>query len=52
MLRETLGRAAAGEPLSAGESERALETIMEGTVAPEATAALLTALRVKGEAVP
>ncbi len=52
MLRETLGKAAAGEALSAGEAERALEEIMEGTVAPEATAALLTALRVKGEAVP
>ena len=52
MLRETLRKAAEGRTLSEGEAERALETIMEGTVAPEATAALLTALRVKGEAVP
>ena len=51
MLRETLGRAAAGEPLSAGESERALEEIMSGTVNPAVTAALLTALRVRGESV-
>ena len=52
MLRETLRKAAGGESLTEGEAERALETIMEGTVAPAATAALLTALRVKGEAVP
>ncbi len=52
MLRETLRKAAGGEPLTEGEAERALEEIMEGTVPPAATAALLTALRVKGEAVP
>ncbi len=52
MLREVLRKAAAGEPLSEGEAERALETIMEGTVSPAATAALLTALRVRGESVP
>lgn len=52
MLREALRRAAAGESLSEGEAERALETIMEGTVPPAATAALLTALRVRGESVP
>ena len=52
MLRETLRKAAAGESLTEGEAERALEAIMEGTVPPAATAALLTALRVKGEAVP
>jgi len=52
LLRETLRKAAEGEALTEGEAERALETIMEGTVAPAATAALLTALRVKGEAVP
>ena len=52
MLRDTLRKAAEGRTLSEGEAERALETIMEGTVAPEVTAALLTALRVKGEAVP
>ena len=52
MLREALRKAAAGEALSEGEAERALETIMEGTVPPAATAALLTALRVRGESVP
>ena len=51
MLRDTLGKAAAGEHLSAGESERALEEIMEGTVNPAVTAALLTALRMRGESV-
>ena len=51
MIRETLRKAAAGEPLSAGEAERALEEIMEGTVDPAVTAALLTALRVRGESV-
>jgi anthranilate phosphoribosyltransferase len=52
MLREALRKAASGETLTEGEAERALETIMEGTVPPEATAALLTALRVRGESVP
>jgi anthranilate phosphoribosyltransferase len=51
VLRDTLRKAAAGESLSEGEAERALETIMEGTVPPAATAALLTALRVRGESV-
>ena len=51
MLREVLRKAAAGETLTEGEAERALETIMEGTVPPAATAALLTALRVRGESV-
>jgi anthranilate phosphoribosyltransferase len=52
VLRETLRKAAAGEALTEGEAERALETIMEGAVPPAATAALLTALRVRGESVP
>jgi anthranilate phosphoribosyltransferase len=52
VLREVLRKAAAGEALTEGEAERALETIMEGTVPPAATAALLTALRVRGESVP
>ena len=51
MLREALRKAASGETLSEGEADRALETIMEGTVPPAATAALLTALRVRGESV-
>jgi anthranilate phosphoribosyltransferase len=52
LLRETLRKAADGEVLTEGEAERALETIMEGNAPPAATAALLTALRVKGETVP
>jgi anthranilate phosphoribosyltransferase len=52
LLRETLRKAANGESLTEGEAERALETIMEGSAPAAATAALLTALRVKGEAVP
>ena len=52
MLRETLRKAAAGEALTEGEAERALETIMEGAVPPAVTAALLTALRMRGESVP
>jgi anthranilate phosphoribosyltransferase len=51
MLRQALRKAAAGEALTEGEAERALETIMEGTAPPAATAALLTALRVRGESV-
>jgi anthranilate phosphoribosyltransferase len=46
-----LRKAAAGEALSAGEAERALEEIMSGTANPAVTAALLTALRVRGESV-
>ena len=37
--------------MGAGEAERALEEIMEGTASPAVTAALLTALRVRGESV-
>jgi anthranilate phosphoribosyltransferase len=51
VLREALRKAAAGEALTEGEAERALETIMEGAAPPAATAALLTALRVRGESV-
>lgn len=52
MLRETLRKVVVGEILSEGEAERALEIIMEGTAPAAATAALLTALRVRGETVP
>lgn len=51
MLREALRKAAGGETLPAGEAERALEEIMSGTANPSVTAALLTALRVRGESV-
>jgi len=51
LLREALRKAASGEALAAGEAERALEEIMSGTASPAVTAALLTALRVRGESV-
>lgn len=51
MIRESLRKVAAGETLSEGEAERALETIMEGTVPAAATAALLTGMRLRGESV-
>lgn len=42
-------KVATGASLTEVEAERALAEIMSGTVPPEATAALLTALRVRGE---
>ena len=51
MLRDSLRKVASGEALTPVEAERALETIMEGTAHPAATAALLTAMRVRGESV-
>ena len=50
MLRDALRKAAA-EGLTEGEAEQALGTIMEESVPPAATAALLTALRVRGKSV-
>ncbi len=52
MIRDSLRKAASGEHLTEGEAERALEEIMDGTVPAASAAALLTALRVRGEAVP
>ena len=52
MLRDALRKVSTGEALTEGEAERALETIMEGTVPAAATAALLTAMRLRGESVP
>jgi len=52
VIRDSLRKVAAGETLSEGEAERALETIMEGTVPAAATAALLTGMRLRGESVP
>jgi anthranilate phosphoribosyltransferase len=51
LLRDSLRKVASGGVLSEGEAERALETIMEGTAPPAATAALLTAMRLRGESV-
>jgi anthranilate phosphoribosyltransferase len=52
VLRDALRKVSTGETLTEGEAERALETIMEGAVPAAATAALLTAMRLRGEAVP
>lgn len=52
MLQDILRRVAARETLTETEAEQTLEKIMEGTVSPEATAALLTAMRLRGETVP
>ncbi len=51
MLREALQRTAAGGTLSAEGAERALEEIMSGNASAASAAALLTALRVRGESV-
>lgn len=50
-LRDALRKAASGEALSSGEAERALGEIMSGDASASVTAALLTALRVRGESV-
>jgi anthranilate phosphoribosyltransferase len=51
-MREVLRKVAGGGVLSEGEAERALETIMEGAVPAAQSAALLMALRLRGESVP
>jgi anthranilate phosphoribosyltransferase len=50
-LRAVVGKAASGEALSIEEADRALDEIMAGNASPTVTAALLTALRVRGESV-
>lgn len=49
LLREALQKAASGDTLTFAESERALGEIMSGNASPSVTAALLTALRLRGE---
>jgi len=51
VIRDSLRKVAAGEILSEGEAERALETIMEGMVPAAVTSALLTGMRIRGESV-
>jgi anthranilate phosphoribosyltransferase len=46
---EALHRTAAREPLTAQQAEAALEEILAGSASPEQVAALLVALRMKGE---
>jgi anthranilate phosphoribosyltransferase len=48
-MRDALRRLAAGESLTADESAQAFGVIMRGDATPAQTAALLMALRVKGE---
>jgi anthranilate phosphoribosyltransferase len=48
---EAVHRAAAREDLSAAQAEAALDEILSGAVSPALVAALLVALRMKGEAV-
>ena len=50
-ILEAVHRAAAREDLSAAQAEAALEEILTGGVSPALVAALLVALRMKGEAV-
>lgn len=51
MITSTLGRLAAGENLSQQEMTATMNAVMDGAVADEQIALLLTALRAKGETV-
>jgi len=50
-IKEVIARVVSGGDLSEAEAERAMEAIMEGRASPAQIAALLTALRLKGETV-
>ena len=50
-ITATLGRLAAGENLSQTEMTAAMDAVMDGQVADEQIALLLTALHAKGETV-
>lgn len=50
-LKPTLARLAAGETLSAGESEAAFDIIMAGEATPAQIGAMLMAMRLRGETV-
>src|SRR5688572_12726021 len=51
MIREAIAKAASGQDLTEGEMIGAVEEMMTGEATPSQAAALLTALRMKGEAV-
>jgi anthranilate phosphoribosyltransferase len=51
-LKPTLGKLAAGKPLSADEAEAAFTIIMSGEATQAQIGALLMAMRVRGETVP
>ncbi|MFO1190530.1 MAG: anthranilate phosphoribosyltransferase, partial [Alphaproteobacteria bacterium] len=50
-MKEFLGLAATGRPLTAAQAERAFEIIMSGEATPAQIGAFLMALRVRGESV-
>ena len=51
-LKPTIARLAAGETLSADESETAFDVIMAGEATPAQIGAMLMAIRLRGETVP
>ena len=51
MLKDLLGRVAAGQNLSAEDAHAAMSEVMDGKASPVQISALLTGLRVKGETV-
>ncbi|MDK2888902.1 MAG: anthranilate phosphoribosyltransferase [Thermoanaerobacter sp.] len=51
MIKEAIGRVVAGESLSESEAERVMDEIMTGQASPAQIAALLTAMRLKGETI-
>ncbi len=51
MLKDTLTRVMVGETLSEEEATRTMDAMMEGQLPPAQIAALLTALRIKGESI-
>ena len=51
MMKELIGKVISGQNLTQGEAKEAMEIIMAGEATPAQIAALLTALRLKGETV-
>ncbi|MQL51602.1 anthranilate phosphoribosyltransferase [Desulfofundulus thermobenzoicus] len=51
MIREAINRVVGGENLSEAEAEQVMDEIMTGQASPAQIAALLTAMRLKGETV-
>ena len=51
MIREALGRLVAGVALTEDEAANVMEELMTDQATPSQAAALLTALRIKGETV-
>lgn len=51
LLRDAIGRAVAGSPLSEATMQAVMDAIMDGAATPAQIGALVTALRMKGETV-